>query len=177
MTSRGHWKTTDLKAVAADSEHADDSGEAYCLAKTFNSKDLTTKDIDVTLKNATAQVNFIEKTGLLSDNNKLTVTYAAGGTLNVSTGKVTEVVGTITHTFKNIGQLSANEILATDYILAPKDEKRLLDLTIKFNEETEKALTNMALQQCYKTNIKGEYSSLASFTFAIAADDEWVTPA
>ena len=83
----------------------------------------------------------LHRNGRLSaTENKLKVTYSAGGTLNVGTGSVTEVAGEITHTFTSTGQVSANEILATDYILAPKDEDKVLNLTIQLNTETRSPL-------------------------------------
>lgn len=171
--SSGYWNTDDLKAVTVTDSKKNDKGEAaYCLAKTFNSKDFEANKA-VTLRNATAQVNFVEAAGLSAADNTLAVTYAAGATLNVGTGKVTEVSGEICHTFTGIGQVSADAPLATDYILAPKGEQRVIDLTLKLNDETPKTLTNVPFEQCFKTNIKGEYSSFGRFTFTITADDTW----
>lgn len=171
--SSGYWNTDDLKAVTVTSGKENTTGEAaYCLAKTFNSKDFEANNA-VTLKNATAQVNFVESTGFVATNNMLSVIYAAGVTLNVATGKVTDVPGPIIHTFTGIGQVSANATLATDYILAPKGEQMVRDLTLKLNTEDQKSLTNVPFEQCFITNIKGKYSSLGQFTFTITADDEW----
>lgn len=171
--SSGYWNTADLKAVTITSEKKSTAGEAaYCFAKTFNSANFETNQT-VTLKNATAQVCFIEKEGLTAADNELQVTYSAGGTLNVGTGSVTEVVEVVTHTFTNIGQVSANATLATDYILAPKGEDRVLNLTIQLNTEEPKYITNVPFQQCFSTHIKGEYSSLGRFTFTVTADDDW----
>ena len=171
--SSGYWNTDDLKAVTITSGKESTAGEAaYCFAKTFNSADFETNKA-VTLKNATAQVCFIETAGLSATENKLKVTYSAGGTLNVGTGSVTEVAGEITHTFTSTGQVSANEILATDYILAPKDEDKVLNLTIQLNTEDPKSITNVPFRQCFSTHIKGEYSTLGRFTFTVTADDGW----
>lgn len=174
--SSGYWNTDDLKAVTVTFGRESVKGEvAYCLVKTFNSKDFAANGT-VVLKNATAQVNFVESSGLLSTDNTLAVTYAAGATLNVGTGKVTEVSGAITHTFTGIGTVSADATLATDYILAPKGEQMVRDLTLKLNTEDPKSVTNVPFEQCFITNIKGEYSSLGQFTFTITADDTWGTP-
>lgn len=169
----GYWNTDDLKAVTITSGKESIGGqEAYCLVKTFNSANFEANKA-VTLKNATAQVCFIETAGLTAANNELKVTYSAGGTLNVGTGSVTDMVGAITHTFTIIGQVSANAAFATDYILAPKGEDRVLNLTIQLNSEASKLITNVPFQQCFSTHIKGEYSSLGQFTFTITADDGW----
>jgi hypothetical protein len=174
--SNGYWDAADLKAVKVTFGRGSVKGEvAYCLAKTFNSKDFEANKT-VTLRNATAQVNFVEAAGLSAADNTLTVTYSAGATLNVGTGKVTEVSEAITHIFINIGQVSAGATLATDYILAPKGEQMVRDLTLKLNTEDPKSVTNVPFEQCFKTNIKGEYSSLGQFTFTVEADDEWETP-
>lgn len=174
--SNGYWDAADLKAVKVTFGRGSVKGEvAYCLAKTFNSKDFEANKT-VTLRNATAQVNFVEAAGLSAADNTLTVTYSAGTTLNVGTGKVTEVSEAITHIFINIGQVSAGATLATDYILAPKGEQMVRDLTLKLNTEDPKSVTNVPFEQCFKTNIKGEYSSLGQFTFTVEADDEWETP-
>lgn len=174
--SNGYWDAADLKAVKVTFGRGSVKGEvAYCLAKTFNSKDFEANKT-VTLRNATAQVNFVEAAGLSAADNTLTVTYSAGATLNVGTGKVTEVSEAITHIFINIGQVSAGATLATDYILAPKGEQMVCDLTLKLNTEDPKSVTNVPFEQCFKTNIKGEYSSLGQFTFTVEADDEWETP-
>lgn len=171
--SNGYWDPADLKAVKVTFGRESVKGEvAYCLAKTFNSKDFEANKT-VTLRNATAQVNFVEAAGLSAADNTLTVTYSAGATLNVGTGKVTEVSEAITHIFINIGQVSAGATLATDYILAPKGEQMVRDLTLKLNTEDPKSVTNVPFEQCFKTNIKGEYSSLGQFTFTITADDTW----
>lgn len=177
--SNGYWDPADLKAVKVTFGRESVKGEvAYCLAKTFNSKDFEANKT-VTLRNATAQVNFVEAAGLSAADNTLTVTYSAGATLNVGTGKVTEVSEAITHIFINIGQVSAGATLATDYILAPKGEQQMLDLTLKLNTEDPKSVTNVPFEQCFITNIKGEYTTqptTADFTFTITADDTWETP-
>lgn len=172
-TSSGYWNTDDLKAVTITSGKESTAGEAaYCFAKTFNSDNFEANK-EVILKNATAQVCFIETAGLSATENELKVTYSAGGTLNVGTGSVTEVAGEITHTFTNIGQVSANATLATDYILAPTGEDKVLNLTIQLNTEDPKSITNVPFRQCFSTHIKGEYSSLDRFTFTVTADDSW----
>ena len=171
--SSGYWNTNDLKAVTITSGKESTAGEAaYCLTQTFNSADFDANKT-VALKNATAQVCFIEAAGLSAADNELKVTYPKGGTLNVGTGSVTDVAGTITHTFTNIGQVAANATLATDYILAPKDEDRVLNLTIQLNSESPKTIPNAPLRQCFSTRIKGEYSTLGRFTFSVTADDGW----
>lgn len=171
--SSGYWNTDDLKAVSITSGQEGTAGEAaYCFAQTFNSADFEANKA-VTLKNATAQVCFIETAGLSATENKLQVTYSAGGTLNVGTGSVTEVAGAITHTFTSTGQVSSNATLATDYILAPTGEDKVLNLTIQLNTEDPKSIPNVPFRQCFITNIKGEYSSLGRFTFTVTADDGW----
>lgn len=171
--SSGYWNTDDLKAVTITSGKESIGGQAaYCLAQTFNSADFEANKA-VTLKNATAQVCFVETAGLSATENKLQVTYSAGGTLNVGTGRVTDMLGAITHTFTIIGQVSANATFATDYILAPKGEDRVLNLTIQLNSEASKLITNVPFRQCFSTHIKGEYSSLGQFTFTVTADDGW----
>ena len=175
-TSSGYWDTKDLKAVAITPGKESTAGEAaYCLTRTFNSADFEANKA-VALKNATAQVCFIETAGLSAADNTLKVTYPAGGKLNVGTGSVTDVAGAITHTFTNIGQATANTTLATDYILAPKDEDRVFDLTIQFNSESSKTIPNAPFRQCFITNIKGEYSTLGRFTFSVTANDTWKDP-
>ena len=172
--SSGYWNTNDLKAVTITSGNESIGGQtAYCLAQTFNSADFEANKA-VTLKNATAQVCFIETKGLSAAKNELQVTYSAGGTLNVGTGSVTDMVGAITHTFTITGQVSANATFAIDYILAPKGEDRVLNLmTIQLNTEDPKPITNVPFRQCFSTHIKGEYSSLGRFTFTVTADDGW----
>lgn len=171
--SSGYWNTDDLKAVSITSGQEGTAGEAaYCFAKTFNSANFEANK-EVTLKNATAQVCFIETAGLSATENKLKVTYSAGGTLNVGTGSMTEVGGAVTHTFTSTGQVSANTTLATDYILAPTGEDKVLNLTIQLNTEDPKTIPNVPFRQCFSTHIKGEYSSLGRFTFTVTADDGW----
>lgn len=171
--SSGYWNTDDLKAVTITSGKESIGGQAaYCLAQTFNSANFEANKA-VTLKNATAQVCFVETKGLSAAKNELQVTYSAGGTLNVGTGSVTDMVGAITHTFTITGQVSANATFAIDYILAPKGEDRVLNLTIQLNSEASKLITNVPFRQCFSTHIKGEYSSLGRFTFTITADDSW----
>ena len=172
-TSNGYWNTNDLKAVTITSGKESTAGEAaYCFAQTFNSANFDANKA-VTLKNATAQVCFVEAAGLSAADNTLKVTYPTGGKLNVGTGGVTDVAGTITHTFTNIGQVAANTTLATDYILAPKDEDKVLNLTIQLNSEAPKTIPNAPFRQCFSTHIKGEYSTLSRFTFTIDANDDW----
>ena len=172
-TSSGYWNTNDLKAVSITSGKESTAGEAaYCLTRTFNSANFDANKA-VTLKNATAQVCFIEAAGLSAADNTLKVTYPAGGKLNVGTGSVTDVAEAITHTFTNIGQAAANTTLATDYILTPKDEDKVLNLTIQLNTEDPKPIPNAPFRQCFSTNIKGEYSTFGQFTFTVTADDGW----
>ena len=172
-TGSGYWNTNDLKAVSITSGKESTAGEAaYCLTRTFNSANFDANKA-VTLKNATAQVCFIEAAGLSAADNTLKVTYPAGGKLNVGTGSVTDVAEAITHTFTNIGQAAANTTLATDYILAPKDEDKVLNLTIQLNTEDPKPIPNAPFRQCFSTNIKGEYSTFGQFTFTVTADDGW----
>lgn len=174
--SSGYWNTDDLKAVSITSGKESTAGEAaYCFAQTFNSADFEANKA-VALKNATAQVCFIEAAGLSAADNTLEVTYSAGGTLNVGTGSVTEVAGAVTHTFTSTGQVAANTTFATDYILAPTGEDKVLNLTIQLNTEDPKTIPNVPFRQCFSTHIKGEYSSLGRFTFTVTADDTWEKP-
>ena len=168
VASSGYWNTADLKAVAVTDVKKNDIGEAaYCLTVSFNSEDFETNKA-VVLKNATAQVNFVEAAGLTAENNTLVVKYAAGTTLNVATGKVTEVAGKVTHTFTDIAKAAANVPLATDYVLAPQGEQNVVNLKAQFNAEPEKAIDNVPFQQNYRTNIKGEYSNLYTSVFTIS---------
>ncbi len=172
----GYWNTDDLKAVSITTDKKEEVGEAaYCLATTFNSKDFETNK-NVTLKNATAQVNFMETGGLITDNNTLTVWYDAAIVLNVGTGKVSEIKGVFAHTFTGIEKAAKGTILATDYLLAPLGEEHLASLQIELNKETTKTISNVPFQQSYKTNIKGEYSVSDMFTFELTADDAWEGP-
>lgn len=164
----GYWNTADLKAVAVTTDKKTDAGQAaYCLCVSFNSKDFEANKA-VTLKNATAQVNFVETAGLAAANNTLKVTYATGAALNVGTGKVTEVAGEVVHTYTAIAQADPNATLAADYVLAPLNEKSVVNLTVQFNDEAEKAIGNVPFQQSYRTNIKGEYSNLYNSVFTIS---------
>lgn len=164
----GYWNTADLKAVAVTTDKKTDAGQAaYCLCVSFNSKDFEANKA-VTLKNATAQVNFVETAGLATANNTLKVTYATGAALNVGTGKVTEVTGEVVHTYTAIAQAAPNATLAADYVLAPLNEKSVVNLTVQFNDEAEKAIGNVPFQQSYRTNIKGEYSNLYNSVFTIS---------
>ena len=162
----GYWDAASLLAVSA----ADASGTgqaAYCLKIEINSKNLTPNHA-VVLKNATAQANFVEAAGLQTAGNTLKVTYAAGATLNVATGKTTPVAEPVTHTFTNIGQAATDDILATDYVLAPLAEKNVLNLVVQLNAEPQKAIANVPFEQNYKTNIKGEYSNLYACAFTVS---------
>lgn len=170
--------------------------EAYYTCVTLNSNNLPSKWI--VLRRAVTELSFINtkeltgadngtaKTGSTAgsgywntdDLKAVTITQGkestAGRTLNVGTGSVTDVAGAITRTFTNIGQVAANTTLATDYILAPKDEDKVLNLTIQLNTESSKSIPNAPFRQCFSTHIKGEYSSIGQFTFSVIADGDWV---
>ncbi len=165
VASSGYWNTADLKAVQASANGT--STVAYCTSKSFNSKDFAANSA-ITLKNATAQVNFVESIGFTAADNTLTVKYAKGTILNVGTGESTGEVADVTHTFTSIAKAEANEIIATDYVLAPLGAQNVVNLKVQFNSETEKEINNVPFQQSYKTNIKGEYSNYYSSVFTIS---------
>ena len=172
VASTGYWDATTLKGVKVTAGKENTVGEAaYCLVKEFNSKDFETNKA-ITLRNATAQVNFIETAGLLSKNNTLIVTYATGATLNVATGKVTDVASKMIHTFTGIAKAAADATLAIDYVLSPLGEQNVVNLKMQFNAEPEKAIDNVPFQQNYKTNIKGEFSNFYASTFDISNEVE-----
>lgn len=81
---------------------------------------------------------------------------------------MTEIGREISRTYTNIGKIAKDGIVATDYILAPRNEKRLLDLKMTFNSEPEKAVTSVPFQQNYKTSTKGEFSNMYSSEFTVS---------
>lgn len=164
-TSGDYYDATTLLDVKVNSAAYNTTATpAYCLAVSFNSKDFESNK-SVVLKNATAQINFVETAGLVDATNTLTVKYSSGGKLNVATGKITELGNEISRTYTNVGE---NNTLVTDYILAPLGDQRLLDLKVALDSEPAKEIYNVPLQQNYKTNIKGEYSNLYNSVFTIS---------
>lgn len=174
-TSGDYYDATALQDVKVNSAaYATAATPAYCLAMSFNSNDFAANKT-VVLKNATAQINFVEAAGLAEAGNSLTVKYSSGGKLNVATGKIVEIGTEISRTYDNIGKIEKDKTLVTDYILAPLGEKRILNLKVTLNSETEKVITNVPLQQSYKTNIKGQYSNMYSSVFTISNEmDDYV---
>lgn len=174
-TSGDYYDATTLQDVKVNpSAYNTIATAAYCLVVSFNSNDFESNK-SVVLKNATAQINFVETAGLVETTNALTVKYSSGGKLNVATGKITELGSEISRTYTNVGK---NNTLVTDYILAPLGDQRLLNLKVTLNSEPVKEIYNVPLQQNYKTNIKGEYSNLYSSVFTISneVDDFQDTP-
>ncbi|MEG2613211.1 MAG: hypothetical protein RR971_06960, partial [Alistipes sp.] len=111
--SEGYYNTDKLQEVTSGVVQGNSyTAEAYCLTKSFNSKDFLQNNA-VVLKNATAQLNFTEAVGLLTAGNTLTVKYAPS-TLNVATGRITEGTGEVTCTYTKIAALGKDAILAKD---------------------------------------------------------------
>lgn len=166
----GYWNAAKLRNVYADK--ADKIGEpAYCATKQFNSKDFAANTA-ITLTNATAQVNFVETKGLAGTSNTLKVTYGKRKIMNIATGEEASYTSGNTYTYTISGTIAANAVMATDYILAPKNEQTTLEVKVQLNDEAERTISNVPFQMGYKTNIKGEYSNMYASTFTVSNEVE-----
>lgn len=169
----GYWNAESLRDVYAKDENK--IGEpAYCLTKQFNSKDFAANTA-ITLKNATAQVNFVETKGLAGTSNTLKVTYTGTGgrnRVNIATGEEAGYYGDNTCTFTISGTIAENAVMATDYVLVPQNEQKVIDIKVQLNSEAERTISNVPFQMGYKTNIKGEYSNLYASTFTVSNEVE-----
>lgn len=163
----GYYRTDNLQEVSVV-DNTLPGERAYCLAVSFNSKDFEANKT-VVLKNAVAQVNLIEATGLTAANNTVTITYPASTKFNVGTGAIVEASATpVAHTFTGIAQIAKDEVIATDYILAPQGSQAVTNISVQLNKEAKKYISNVPFQCNYKTNIKGEYSNLYNAGFGIS---------
>lgn len=130
---------------------------AYCARVTVNSNNF---DGNITLRRAVAELSFIDKNGLTGADNTLTVTYPyASAVINLGTGKVTYNTGSsVVHTLTGItSPTSSAEAFASDFILAPAEERSLRELKLQLNNEEEKTIPEVVVQANYKTKITGEY--------------------
>lgn len=168
----GYWNAASLRSVFV--KKLNQIGEpAYYAKKQFNSKDFAANTA-ITLTNATAQVNFVETKGLAGTDNTLKVTYTGTGALkiNIATGEEESYMGPSTCTHTISGTIAANAVMATDYILVPQNEQKLINVKVQLNSEAERTISNVPFQMGYKTNIKGEYSNMYASTFTVSNEVE-----
>lgn len=148
------YNTESLKAISQTTETA--IGKiAYYAAKTVNSKNF---DGNVTLTHAVAEMVFVETGGFVTINNTLAVTYPFASTsFNVADGTVSHSTGSTMRTFSNIGAVAAQGTVATDYILAPKEQAFISDLKFEFNTEGETTITRTPVQGNSRTILEGAF--------------------
>lgn len=163
--TKGYWNAASLRNVSANTEKIGEP--AYCATKQFNSKNFAANTA-ITLTNATAQVNFVETKGLAGTSNTLKVTYGRRKTINIATGAEAGYTFGNTYTYTISSIIAANAVMATDYILAPKNEQTTLEVKVQLNSEAERTISNVPFQMGYKTNIKGEYSNMYASTFTVS---------
>lgn len=176
QASSGYWNTDDLQAVSvSESEKGKPGVVAYSSSISFNSANFAA-NATVVLRNATAQVLFVETEGLLAADNSLAVTYATAQTLNLATGIVTNTAEEVTHNFTGIAQADKDEVIATDYVLAPLSDKNLVNLKVALNGQSAITVNNVPFQQNYRTHIQGAYSSFYNAEFTVTTDDNWNNP-
>lgn len=164
----GTYNATSLKDVKPNTPAAAGT-RAFYGSETMLSSDVGS-DTPITLGNAVAEVNFVETDKYIAADNTLNVIYPHYNTFNVADGSVTKISTSITRTFDNIEQVAAETTIATDYIFAPKAEKELANISVRFNNEETKEIGNVPFQTNYRTNIKGEYSSVYGATFTVSND-------
>ncbi len=150
------YTATDLKAVTQTTP-TDVGKPAYYATVTTNTNNFNGS---VTLKRAVAEVRYVEAEGFTTTDNTLTVKYPIGGaSFNVADGTVANF-GTgaeVVRSFTNITATAADATLATDYLLAPAEQKFMSGIKFQFNTEPEKTIAMAPLQANFKTNLKGAY--------------------
>lgn len=168
-TSASYYDASDLRAVRVRPTNLTQPGQrAYCFATSFNSNDFE-RNREVKLRNAVAEVNFIETKGLATPDNTLKAIYPTNLKFNVADGKATEVAKeAVTHTFTNIDGQTKGSIIATDYVFASQSEKTLTNIKVQVNAEPQKKINNVPMRCNFKTNIRGEYGDMYALTFTIS---------
>lgn len=169
--SGGNYDASDLKAVKPAAATVSNAGEqAYCLSVTFNSDDFAANASQV-LKNAVASINLVQSgTGIVTTGNTVKITYANLGTFNVADGTIT-ANSTATPVTRTFTVSATTGTIAKDYVLSGTT-KELVNLTVQFNDEPAKTITNVPVQTNYRTNITGEFSNIYASSFTVSSEVE-----
>ncbi len=128
-----------------------------------------------TLTHAVSQVNFVQgDEDFAEGGNTLTVTIPKTYSYNVNGGAITEIADTeTTFTFENIAAASKGETIGTSYIFAKKSDATVMDITVQFNNEEAKTVSNVPFQKNYKTNISGLFNGTYSSELTVTSEDTY----
>lgn len=165
-TTSATYNANSLKAIGLNSGKT--ATEAY-FSKVKVDKGRTPA-VTVTLKRAVAKITLTETDGVESDK-KLTVAYKQYTSFNALNGQAAGRLTDASYTTLTSTGTTPYK-LATFYVLG-KTDKELVDFSFTYASESSKPVTNVPLRINYHTNINGGYSSLATNTFHITADDQW----
>lgn len=158
-----------LKAVSQTAETRAGT-VAYYAVKSITSKDF---DKSVRMGRAVAELNFVDKTGLLATDNTLAVSYPfTSNTFNVANGTVSYTAGEVVRTFTGIGDVAADTLMATDYLLAPAVKSTISKLKFNFNSLAQKTITQTPIQANFRTKITGEFDGETGTSYRNAANAE-----
>ncbi|MCQ2345225.1 MAG: hypothetical protein MJZ82_00460 [Paludibacteraceae bacterium] len=179
--TKGTYDVTDLNAVTIDpAEYVgnDPKREAFCYAL-MNKEVKSQFTMDVILTRPFAQLNIIT-TDLNSAADVdvtagMVLTFTAPSTYNVATGEATDPVEFTSTTTALYGITADGQTPVTmDYILAPADDKELIDLTYIANGLMDEAriFSAVPVQRNYRTNLIGDLFSMNS-VFNVNLDQNW----
>lgn len=181
--SDGDYDVTDLKEAMVKANTIP-AKPAFCGSKRFTyvagAKDPDYGIVDLT--HAVAKVDYVQTENFTHADNKLEVTFPKTYAINVDDNAVTEIQNAtasvpVTHTFTGIGQMMENQSIGTSYLIAAKQTKTVMDITLKLNtNERIIEMTGVPFQFNYQTNIKGAYSDLYQTSFSFDLTETWSTP-
>lgn len=163
------YDAASLKAVTLNSGKTDYTEAYYAKVAVAKGKKPA---VTVSLKRAVAKITLTENAGVNVTNNLALKLSNIFPQFNALTGSA---IGTPAKWSKTVKPAATTGIITTLYFFA-NSAQELTELKFTYATEPEKTVSNVPYQQNYATNIKGEYSSLGSFTFTVTADDTWSTP-
>ncbi len=125
------------------------------------------------LTHAVAAVNFVQSENLIEENSFLSVDFPTTYSFDISSGTTTDLAKPVRYYYGPISSCSANNTIATFYVIASSTAQTILNLEYYFNSIETQLITNVPFRRNYRTNIKSAFGKLYNASLVVTCEDEW----
>lgn len=170
-----NYNASNLKEVVLNSETATNP-EAFHQKLSYTIEEGGSNNINVTLKRAVAKV-VLKSTGNIKAGD-IKVTYSVFNKFNVFNMNPELTTTTLTKTINIESDITATskspEEIGSIMMLADQSETYLISFKTQYEDEAEKAISNVPIQANYVTNINGMFCD-TKVQFSINLEKDWNT--
>lgn len=173
-----YYDANNLRSVTVKTDRKDEPGQIAYYAKKICTVKADEEIGTITMKHAVAKIVYHNTYTLLDTDNTLKMKYSDGAYVpSFDVSKDSQFpfpTMETTHTFTGIGAVDG--IIATDYIFASNQEKKMGKITLTLNNEPDRELSNVPFRENYITTVKGTFSNHyeAEFTVSNELEEDWI---